>query len=86
MADVVEALVAAAYLSNGSSLDAAVFAMQRLGMLGPQMKSWSDSAHGTEEQTSQSAGYTDQIPVKVLGYEFNNPQLARDALVGQSPD
>ena len=73
MADVVEAIVGAAYISSQRSLDVGISAMKRLQIPVLNLTSWSDLG----KQSAQPSG----SGKKILGYAFRDEQNLGDCFV-----
>ncbi|WOO79001.1 Dicer-like protein 1 [Vanrija pseudolonga] len=74
VADVAEALIGAAYLSNGRSIQAAIDAMHAL-CVPIKLRQWSQLAEFTRDKTAVGR------PLTLLGYKFKHPAEGRIIMV-----
>ena len=91
VADVVEACIGAAYLSQSRSLDSAIKAILDLHIPLVAIKSWSDAAAASARDAEPSAatpaktegwlGALTKPSLKVLDYQFKDPRIGQFVLV-----
>jgi len=96
VADVVEACIGAAYLSQSRSIDSAIKAILDLRIPLVAIKTWSDAAEAAQRDAEPPAvtppttegwlGALTKPRVKVLGYQFKDPRIGQSVVVSRSND
>jgi hypothetical protein len=94
VADVVEACIGAAYLSQSRSLDSALKAILDLHIPLVAIKTWSDAAAASERDAEPPAitpikteswlGALTKPSLKVLDYQFKDPRIGQSVLVSHT--
>jgi hypothetical protein len=94
VADVVEACIGAAYLSQSRSLDSAIKAILDLHIPLSAIKTWSDAAAAAERDAEPPAiaplktegwlGALTKPSLRVLDYQFKDPRIGQSVLVSHT--
>jgi hypothetical protein len=95
VADVAEALIAAAYLSQSRSLDSAITAIRTLNIPLAAVHRWQDAAiaseRNNEPESTEAAtesgwmGALTKQSLKVFDYQFGDPKKGQMILVSHTP-